>query len=74
MDAATEDACLKALHEQVTKDNTMVLVTHKPSMLALVQRVILVVNNQIIMDGPRDEVLSRLSAGGQNSSQVAGQS
>lgn len=66
MDALTEGACLKAMVESITDQNTMLLVTHKPTMLNLVSRIILVVNNQIVMDGPRDEVLARLSTNTQN--------
>jgi len=61
MDGATEEACLKALREQIKPENTLVLVTHKPGMLALVNRVIFVMNNQIVLDGPRDDILARLS-------------
>ena len=41
---------------------TLLLVTHKPSMLALVDRVLVVDGGRIALDGPRDEVLRALSA------------
>jgi ATP-binding cassette, subfamily C, bacterial LapB len=37
-------------------------VTHKPNILTLVDRVVVVVGAQIVMDGPRDEVLRKSSA------------
>lgn len=40
---------------------TMLLVTHKTSLLELVDRLIVVDNGKILIDGPRDEVLAKLS-------------
>ncbi|MBL8703366.1 MAG: type I secretion system permease/ATPase [Rhodospirillales bacterium] len=42
---------------------TLVLVTHRASMLALVERVILVDRGKVVADGPRDEVLAMLAGG-----------
>lgn len=42
---------------------TLVLVTHRASMLALVDRVILVDKGKVVADGPRDEVLAMLAGG-----------
>ena len=36
------------------------VVTHKPAFLPMVERVIVVVGNRIVLDGPRDAVLARL--------------
>ena len=44
-----------------TANKTMLLVTHRTSMLDLVDRLIVMDNGKILMDGPRDEVLARLS-------------
>jgi len=41
----------------------MVVVTHRPSVLPFVQRVIVVDQGRIVMDGPRDQVLQRLRGG-----------
>jgi len=40
----------------------LVVVTHKPELLRLVSRIIVVANHQIVLDGPRDTVLQKLSA------------
>ncbi|NBT86194.1 MAG: hypothetical protein EBT45_06840, partial [Alphaproteobacteria bacterium] len=40
--------------------NFMVIVTHKPGTLALVNRIIVVAGSAIVMDGPRDAVLQQL--------------
>ncbi|MGG7073791.1 type I secretion system permease/ATPase [Campylobacter sp. 9BO] len=42
-------------------DKTMLLVTHKTSLLELVDRLIVVDAGKILLDGPRDEVLAKLS-------------
>ena len=43
-----------------TKDKTMLLITHKTSLLELVDRLIVVDNGKILLDGPRDEILAKL--------------
>ena len=45
------------------KGKTVVLVTHRTSMLSLVDRVIVVDGGKIVADGPRDTILQALSAG-----------
>ena len=39
----------------------LVVVTHKPELLVLVNRIIVVAQHQVVLDGPRDEVLARLN-------------
>jgi ATP-binding cassette subfamily C protein LapB len=39
----------------------LVVVTHKPELLVLVNRLIVVAQHQVVLDGPRDEVLARLN-------------
>jgi ATP-binding cassette, subfamily C, bacterial LapB len=60
MDRNLEVKVLQALESQLRPENTLCLVTHKPELLRLVNRVIVVVGHQIVMDGPRDEVLQKL--------------
>jgi ATP-binding cassette subfamily C protein LapB len=61
MDEEQERRCLAVLKEEINDNRkTVVIVTHKPSVLPLVDRLIVVVGNQIVLDGPRDVVLSRL--------------
>lgn len=43
------------------KNRTLLVVTHRPQVLQLVQRVVVVDNGQVVMDGPRDAVLARLA-------------
>jgi len=60
MDDEQERICLQALAQEASRGKTLVIVTHKPSVLPLVQRVIVVAGNRIVLDGPRDEVLDRI--------------
>lgn len=60
LDVDTEMRVLSALQRQLTDTSTLVLVTHKFQLLGLVNRVLVVGNGQIVMDGPTKEVLERL--------------
>ncbi|MCE2782372.1 ATP-binding cassette domain-containing protein [Limnohabitans sp.] len=65
MDGGTEARCLNALRSPELAPITLILVTHKPSMLSVVSRVLVMSKGQIVMDGPRDAVLAQLSQNGQ---------
>ncbi|MDG6882603.1 RTX-I toxin determinant B [Phocoenobacter uteri] len=43
-----------------SKNRTMVVVTHRPQVLQIVDRIVVVDNGKVVMDGPRDQVLQRL--------------
>lgn len=59
MDTDSEVMLQKRLYS-VMDGRTVVLVTHRLSMLRIVTRLIVMENGQIRMDGPRDAVLQRL--------------
>ncbi len=59
MDNATESTVRKRLFDY-TRDKTLVLITHKAPMLELVERVVVIENGRVLMDGPRNEVLKAL--------------
>ncbi|WP_396435208.1 ATP-binding cassette domain-containing protein [Limnohabitans sp.] len=65
MDGGTEARCLNALRTPAMAASTLVLVTHKPSLLGLVSRVLVMSRGQVVMDGPRDAVLAQLSKNAQ---------
>ena len=65
MDMGAESRCMQVLNEGLQAGGTLVLVTHKPSMLAIVSRVIVMARGQIVMDGPRDAVLAQLNKNAQ---------
>jgi len=60
MDAQSELAFLRQLKE-AAKDCTLVMVTHRPAVLELVQRIIVVDAGKVVMDGPKAQVLAALS-------------
>jgi ATP-binding cassette subfamily C protein LapB len=59
LDNTTESIVKKRLLEY-TRDKTLLLVTHKAPMLDLVERLIVMDDGRIIMDGPKEEVLNAL--------------
>ena len=67
LDQATERMALNAV-AQWSKDKTMVVVTHRPQVLQIVNRIIVMDSGKVVMDGPRDLVLQKLM---QNEAQSA---
>lgn len=66
MDEGTEKLVLQALKQAVRPEQTLVLVTHKPALLLMVDRVIVMGGGRVLVDGPRDAVLQHLQKmGGQ---------
>ena len=63
-DNTTESIVKKRLYDY-TRERTLILVTHKAPMLDLVERLIVVDEGRIVMDGAKDEVLQALK-GSQN--------
>jgi len=62
MDSSSERLLLQRLDE-ATKGKTTILVTHKSSMMALVERLIIIDDGKVLMDGPREKVLTALKGG-----------
>ena len=62
MDRSLEMQVTRALQAALKPQDTLVLVTHKAEMLALVDRVIVIAGQQIVMDGPKAQVLQQLNA------------
>jgi len=60
MDEGTEERCLMALKQKVRSGQTLVLVTHKASLLDLVNRLVVLTPQGIALDGPKDKVLDAL--------------
>lgn len=42
-------------------DRTLIMVTHRPQVLQLVERIVVIDNGKVVLDGPRDAVLKRLA-------------
>lgn len=62
LDKNLEILIINILKQKLTKDNTLVVVTHKPDVLVLVDRIIVIVGGKIVMDGPKDEILRKLTS------------
>ncbi|HLI23116.1 MAG TPA: type I secretion system permease/ATPase [Stellaceae bacterium] len=62
MDTAAE-ACLKQRLREILPAKTLLLVTHRPSMLELVDRIIVMDHGRIVADGQRERVLHALNQG-----------
>lgn len=63
LDGQAERTLIDAFKQKVRSNDTLVIVTHKPELLQLVDRLILVVGQQIGLDGPRDEIIKQLQIG-----------
>ncbi len=59
MDPASENRLRKRLHH-VTEGRTTLLITHKGSMLTLVDKLILLDRGKLVAFGPKDEVIRKL--------------
>jgi ATP-binding cassette subfamily C protein LapB len=62
MDNSSEEQIKKVLNEY-SKERTMLVVTHKMSLLSLVDRIIVMDSGRIVADGPKDAVLEALKQG-----------
>jgi len=60
MDAQSEVMFLRQLQEAAS-ECTLVVVTHRPAVLELVQRIVVIDAGKVVMDGPKAQVLAALS-------------
>lgn len=60
MDNALEARIVKDLRDYA-KDKTMIIATHRAPLLSLVDRIIWLEGGRIVADGPKDEVMRRLT-------------
>ncbi len=73
MDDGLEQRVVAALGRAIQPGQTLVLVTHKPGLLKLVDRLVILAPGGVAMDGPRDEVLRRLQGGVSESTKATAQ-
>jgi ATP-binding cassette subfamily C protein LapB len=59
MDTATEQLVLKNLAEYLN-DETVVIVTHRMAPLSLVDRIVVLDNGRVNVDGPKEKIIERL--------------
>ena len=71
LDDLGEAALVNAVMEMKRKSSTIVLITHRTSVLRAVDKLMLLRDGQINAYGPRDEVLKAIAASAQQAQQVA---
>ncbi|MTJ04367.1 MAG: type I secretion system permease/ATPase [Sediminimonas qiaohouensis] len=72
LDVSGDHALEQALQHAKQQGMTVVVVTQKPSLLAHVDKILLLANGSVAMIGARDEVLKSLSGGGNGQGQQGG--
>jgi len=60
MDMASERVLIEHLRNALRTDATIIICTHRYSMLELVDRLVVLANGHVAIDGPRDKVLEAL--------------
>ena len=69
MDQQTEREFIERFGLSIPKNCTLIVATHKPPILSMVNRIVILEQGRVVMDGPRDEVLNKL-AGHQQQAQT----
>jgi ATP-binding cassette subfamily C protein LapB len=69
MDARLEGVVMKHLFQEVSPQSLLIVVTHKLALLPHVSRIIVVDKGQVVMDGPRDQVLQAMQQGAKKTTQ-----
>jgi ATP-binding cassette subfamily C protein LapB len=59
LDSTTESRVIRGLKEEL-QDKTAIIITHKPEALALVDRIIVVDDGRIMIDGSKEDVMKKL--------------
>ena len=65
MDIQAENAFVQHIRGEVG-DRTLVLITHRLSLLEIVDRIIVLEQGQVVMDGPKDQVMRQLTSPSSN--------
>lgn len=67
MDLATERQLITHLSSSLAPEHTVLIATHRHSLLSLVTRLLVIESGRIVADGPRDAVLEQLKRRGEPS-------
>ncbi len=62
LDEVAENTAINTLGA-LDKDTTLIVATHRPALLRIVDRLIVVNEGAVVMDGPKDKVIASLRAG-----------
>jgi ATP-binding cassette subfamily C protein LapB len=47
--------------ETIVEGRTVIIVTHRPSLLSVVDRVVVMDNQKLVADGPKEQILAMLA-------------
>ncbi len=72
MDMQSERALTLRLKTAFRPDQTVIITTHRSSMLTLVDRVVVIDQGHVMLDGPKDEIMKKLTAGRKTTNAPAG--
>lgn len=61
MDEQLEDYVIRQLHGWLV-GRTLIVVTHRPALLKLVDRIVVMDNGRVVADGPRDQILAKAAS------------
>ena len=64
-DVRTETEFLERLKNLARSEMTIIVSTHRPSLLSLVTRILVFEQGKLVADGPREDILANLQAGAQ---------
>jgi ATP-binding cassette, subfamily C, bacterial LapB len=62
MDAQAEQTFIQRFRGILKEDTTLIIVTHRPSLLTLVDRILILDKGRIVADGPKEDILQALKA------------
>ncbi len=65
MDMQTEAMFTQRLGT-IVRDRTVIIVTHRPSLLSVVDRIVVMDQQRLVADGPKDRILAMLAGQGSN--------
>ena len=65
MDTLSEMQVIRGIGEAVPQGTTLIVATHRSSLLALINRLIVLDEGRLVADGPRDQVLEILKRNSQ---------
>ena len=57
MDELSENVFKKKV-QMIVEDKTVIIITHKPSLLSIVDRLIVIEDGKIIADGPKEKIVA----------------
>jgi ATP-binding cassette subfamily C protein len=72
LDEKGEQALVSAMVESVKQGNSVIVISHRPSILAFVDMIMVLQDGMIVAYGPKDEIIAKLSQAAQQNPQGHG--